>query len=475
MKLSKIMQFNLREERYVRKYMQSVGHATLNPEQPGAVQIHLIPPRNNVRDVNGIIGSPSVVILNGNYIVPIKQSYAILMNQFLRELDKYSGTTLKEFNLEKIIRDTVNAVHKVYYNTPKQKLIEDLSNWVHVFSDIALGHEVEGIVGFSIGEYAPFMRGPHRMDLMISAMEKNGCWNCNQKCIHCYAAGQEKSNVKELSTAEWKRIIDKLYNEACVAQVTFTGGEPTKRKDLVELVKYAEKMVTRVNTNGILLSEEYCDKLRKANLDSIQITFYSGDPEVHNHLVGVPMYNRTLAGIKNAIAAGLNVSINTPLCSLNKDYVETLRFLKELGIQYVTCSSLIITGNATTNVSKTTQLKKDELMSILAEAASFCKENDMEISFTSPGWLSEEEIKSIDGLMTVPMCGACLSNMAIAPNGEVVPCQSWLDGFTLGNMLNTDWTRIWDSEECSNIKNDTAKGNFNCPLKSMNETKMADY
>ena len=60
----------------------------------------------------------------------------------------------------------------------------------------------------------------------------------------------------------------------------------------------------------------------------------------------------------------------------------------------------------------------------------------MEISFTSPGWVAEEKLTELG--LVIPSCGACLSNMAIAPDGEVVPCQSWLgEDAGLGNMLTT--------------------------------------
>ena len=56
--------------------------------------------------------------------------------------------------------------------------------------------------------------------------------------------------------------------------------------------------------------------------------------------------------------AGLSVNINTPLCSVNADYVETLKFLKFLGVTYVTCSGLIPAGNAVTENSKAVRLKE---------------------------------------------------------------------------------------------------------------------
>lgn len=458
---------NVREWNYRRK-MNSVAHATLNPEGPGAVRIHLIPPKMGVKknETNGIENYPSVAILNGQYYVPVNRSYAVLLNEFIVQLNEFAGTTITELNIEQVIRKTVNEVHKVYYKTSKQVLIDDLKNMVEVFTNVAYGKPIDEKIGYmSIGDYAPFMRGPHRMDLMISSMVKNGCWNCNQKCLHCYAAGQREAEVPEISTKEWKDIINKCY-EACIAQVTFTGGEPTRRNDLVELVSHAKKLITRLNTNGTNLTEELCERLFKASLDCVQITFYSYDPFIHNQLVGAKMYDRTLKGITNALKVNLNVSINTPLCVINKDYVKTLQFLKELGIQYVTCSGLILTGNATLDESQNTKLSKNELYEVLKEAAQFCAENDMELAFTSPGWLSEEQIRGLG--LTVPMCGACLSNMAITPNGSVVPCQSWLSDEPFGNMLTDNWNEIWNSKACMAIRKKSAECNYYCPLNSDN-------
>ena len=124
------------------------------------------------------------------------------------------------------------------------------------FKQIAYGEEVTEEIGYlNIGEYADSMRAPHRMDLLVSAMTKDGHWHCNQKCVHCYAAGQVYAEEQELSTEEWKKVIDKC-REVCIPQLTFTGGEPTMRDDLPELIRYAAWFVTRLNTNGIRLTKE---------------------------------------------------------------------------------------------------------------------------------------------------------------------------------------------------------------------------
>lgn len=456
---------NRKEIMYRSEKMNEVRHATLNPNGPGAIRIHLIPPAmgvENAKDID-IEKYPAMIILNGQYYVPVNRSFSVLLNEFLTLLDKYAGKTVKDVDIEKIVKTTIKNVRKIYPFTSSKRMKEDLGNVIELFCDIAYGKTIETdeIPVMSIGSYAPFMRAPYRMDLMILAMTKDGNWHCNQKCLHCYAAGQPDAEVEELSTKQWGEIIKKCY-KACISQVTFTGGEPTMRKDLPEIVGYAKKLVTRLNTNGINMTKKLYKQLFDASLDCVQVTFYSSDPRKHNYLVGAEMYEKTLQGIKNILEVGLNISINTPLCSINKDYVKTLEFLHNLGIQYVTCSGLIITGNATKEKSISSQLSKEEIYSILEEAVAYCEKNDMELAFTSPGWIPEEDLKRLK--LTVPSCGACLSNMAVAPDGSVVLCQSWLSEEPLGNILCDEWDTIWNSEKCKKIRKESAKMEYKCPL-----------
>lgn len=450
---------NYKERKFYKKNLQEVLHTTLNPYEPGVVRIHLVPAK-----YNPFRADPSVVILNGKDILPINLAWTILLAIFIKEVNKFKGKEVTEEELKDVITATVNEAFKIYREPGRITLKEDLNRILSVFIDIAEGREPQEKIGqLSIGQYAKKMKAPHRMDLMISSMTKDGNWNCNQKCLHCYAAGQKYADKKELTTEEWKKVIDKC-REAYIPQLTFTGGEPTKREDLVELIDYARWFITRLNTNGVLLTEELCQKLYDASLDSIQITFYSSTPEEHNKLVGANNFDKIVQGIKNAIKVGLPLSINTPLCSINKNYVETLKYLKSLGVKYVSCSGLIITGNATKEESKATQLSKEELYEVLKEACQYAKDNLMEISFTSPGWLDEEKIKQLG--LDIPSCGACLSNMAIAPDGEVVPCQSWLgEDAGLGNILTTKWEKIWNNPKCKKRREYSAKSFGKCPLK----------
>ena len=447
-----------RERRYCRAHLDCVRHITLDPKGPGVVRIHMIPPRDETPD------APFLLLLNGARLVPLNLSWAIMLANLMDQLQAYEGQELAEDRWQALLTAAVEETHRTYPRTKRQTLAADLHLMLTSLIAIAQGREPEAEVDLlTLADYAPEMTAPHRMDLMVSAMEKDGGWHCNQKCLHCYAAGQPMGETPELSTEQWKTILDTL-RKVNIPQVTFTGGEPTLRSDLVELVQAAEWFVTRLNTNGRLLTPELCAGLYDASLDSVQVTLYSAEGNIHNQLVGVNGFNDTVQGIRHAVEAGLIVSVNTPLCSLNTHYADTLRFAHSLGVRYATCSGLIPSGSACGQESRATALTADELTDILRQAVDTARELGMELDFTSPGWLEEGTLRDL-GLSLIPSCGACLSNMAVTPDGKVVPCQSWLSEEPLGYLLRDDWADIWNSPLCAAIRAESAKLEHLCQLK----------
>ena len=450
-----------------RELKSGVKHCTFNPDGPGVVRIHLIPPKFRL-----LKNSSYVVILNGYYLLPLGYSWAVMLSNFIKETNEYDGREISDSDYVGIINKTVINTLKVYPFFSRDEMREDLSYMLDVIFAVARGEDVEAdIERMSVRSYAENMYAPHRMDLMVSAMsDGDGKWKCNQKCLFCYAAGEKLGKTKELSTDEWKRAIDKLKT-AGVPMLTFTGGEPTQREDLCELIGYSKWFVTRLNTNGVLLDEKLCRGLCSAGLDSLQITLYSHNEQVHNSLVGAQHFNDTVAGIRNAVSAGLDVSINTPLCRKNADYSETLRFIASLGVRFVTISGLICTGMAESRCEEY-DLSGDELYEIVREAKHFCTQNGMEIDFTSPGLIDEKRLEELN--MNVPMCGACLSNMAIAPNGTVIPCQSWLveDG-ALGNILSDSFKDIWKKADCKRLRGMSEEEAKCCPFRKRGQNGKA--
>ena len=411
----------LNQKLYELENWKQVIHTTWNPDGPGVIRMHMVPPKFNPFKI-----TESLVIINGSEILPINESGAILLTEYVKNVNAFGPGPMTDEELDVIIRKTFRGVKKVFPRVKDEVLKEDLFYYVDLFEAVAKGEAVDTDYGsLSISDYARFMTAPHRMDLIVSSMKRDGRWNCNQKCVHCYAADQKCAEEKELTTEEWKSIIHKLRKEK-ISQLTFTGGEPTMRKDIPELIKEARWFITRLNTNGVNLTKEYCKELREAELDNLQVTFYSCDEDIHN--------NR-----------------------------KTLEFLHDLGITYVTCSGLILTGNAKGEESEEMRIEGEELYESLRDAVVYAYAHDMEISFTSPGLVSSERLLKMQ--LNVPSCGACLSNMAVTPSGNVVPCQSWLSDEPLGNILTTKWKKIWNDPRCKKIREISAKEDQICQLR----------
>lgn len=447
----------LAEQRFVRRNLSVVRHVTLDPDGPGVLRIHLLPCRTRWQ------ATPLTAILNGQTVLPLDVSWAILLANLMTALEPYEGQELTPDQWGAIQQQAVQSTLTVYQGTPAEQIEGDLEVLLAALVAIARGQQPPvSVPAIDLGAYAPRMVAPHRIDLMISAMTKGGAWHCNQKCLHCYAAGQPLAETPELTTDQWLTILQKC-RAAGIPQVTFTGGEPTLRADLVPLVEAAQWFVTRLNTNGRLLTPELCGKLRSASLDAVQITLYSADADTHNTLVGAQGFADTVAGLQNAVAAGLNVSINTPLCSVNENYLATVQFAQSLGVRYFSCSGLIPAGSATGTPSVATRLSPAALADVLRPAMDYAAQNGLEIQFTSPGWLPDEVLLDL-GFTQLPSCGACLSNMAIAPDGTVLPCQSWLSGPGLGNILHTPWQQIWNGRDCRRIRGESAKMEHICQL-----------
>ena len=440
------------------KNIDEIVSLTIDPDGPGAIRIHLVPPRKIV------FGIPWTIIINGYHMLPINTSWAILIHEFILEVHKQGKNVFSNKDRELVDNNVIARMIELFPRAERKTIKSDLDDILDTLFDIAKGKEPNLYIGYMpLSKAARYLKAPHRVDLMISSLRVDGMWNCNQNCKLCYAAKGVEATSDEIDTNSWKQIIDNLHKSG-VSQLTFTGGEPTLRDDLVELVSYSKWFVTRLNTNGVKLTSSLCKDLYEASLDSVQITLYSANKNIHNILVGKDNYDATIEGIKNALNANLNVSVNTPLCSLNKDYVETIKFLHQLGISYFTCSGVIETGNATN--AKDEYLTRDELYELLKQATDYCYQNNLEIDFTSPGQIDDERLKELK--LTIPSCGACLSNMAIAPNGDVLSCQSSLDD-NLGNVLKESLSSIYKSSKCRKIRNRSAKDEHKCYLSSMEE------
>src|SRR6185369_3734038 len=111
---------------------------------------------------------------------------------------------------------------------------------------------------------------------------------CPLQCPYCSNPLELDRAGSELSTAEWKKVLSELA-EIGVLQIHFSGGEPTARKDLVELVQHATDvgLYSNLITSAVLLTKERLSALADAGLCHVQISFQGNEPGVADRVAGL--------------------------------------------------------------------------------------------------------------------------------------------------------------------------------------------
>ena len=232
--------------------------------------------------------------------------------------------------------------------------------------------------------------------------------------------------------------------------MVFTGGECMLREDFLELVSYSKQFATGIITNGTMLTAELAGSLRDAHLDWIQITLESASAATHDKIQGRKgAWKETVAGIKNAVAAGLSVSINATLSKQNaKGLKKLIDFAQKLNVRFVSTNAIINAGRGIDEKEKS-GVEDPELRKILEEAKAYAE--SLGISFN---WFLPTCYKNVNPVelgFGQRCCSACSVNMMVEPNGDVIPCQSWTQQ-KLGNILSDPWERIWENPTAQDIR-----------------------
>ncbi|MCX6554596.1 MAG: radical SAM protein [Candidatus Aminicenantes bacterium] len=273
---------------------------------------------------------------------------------------------------------------------------------------------------------------PYRMDLALT-------YRCNVNCSHCYNQRREST---ELSTDDWKKILKILWDNG-IPHVDFTGGEPTLREDLLELVAYAEDLgfITGLLTNGVRLADEsFVARLKAAGLDYVQITLESQHKEIHNRMVESDAFAKTVQGIKNVVAHSIHVITNSTLIAANRDHIDGLiPFLKKLGVRSFAVNSVIKAGKSR---HLDNGLSEKELLPMLNRLRLQAEREEMKFTWYTPTQYCR--LNPVESDLGVKQCTAGKYNLAIEPDGTVIPCQSFFR--PLGNILQDPFEQIYNHD-----------------------------
>jgi MoaA/NifB/PqqE/SkfB family radical SAM enzyme len=242
---------------------------------------------------------------------------------------------------------------------------------------------------------------------------------------------------RELTTEEWQQVIEHLWNES-VPHICFTGGEPTLREDLVDLVRHAEQlgMVTGLLTDGRRLADQdYLDRLLVSGLDHLQITLVSHVASVHDHLVGRPgAWEEAVAGLRNAVAGDIYVVVHVVVVPENADTVEeTVAYLAELGVPAVALSSPL----------RDTAEDTSPALQALERAQEAAYENGLALIWDLAAPYSHVNPVELEADMASDILTR--QHLYVEPDGDVLPTQGY--NIVLGNILLDVWAAIWGHPE----------------------------
>ena len=374
--------------------------------------------------------SEGILVINADRVLFLNETATAYAYFFMNGLS--SAEVLKK----------IRRAYRVDAETAKR----DYEKLIYTISTMAKTEKICPISYLDVKTVEPFthsLSAPLRMDLALT-------FKCQNDCVHCYTGGPHETD--ELGTDDWKKVIDRLHDIG-VFILTFTGGEPTLREDLPELLRYAENQgaVTGLITNGRRLRDkDYTEQLDKAGLDFVQITLESHRPQIHDQMTSSKgSWKETVAGIKNALQTKVYVTTNTTLSKYNaSEFLQTMDFIKELGISAFGCNSLIYSGKAS-EVSDEFALPLETLNELLPQIRD--KANQMGLKFL---WYTPTQYCRFDPVklgLGVKSCSAANISMCVGPNGDVYPCQSYFE--SLGNLLKDDWSKIWNNPLSVKLRN----------------------
>ncbi|WP_457559290.1 radical SAM protein [Candidatus Harpocratesius sp.] len=169
---------------------------------------------------------------------------------------------------------------------------------------------------------------------------------CNAQCVFCsiWHPDFQKELQEEMKTDEVKKIINDLH-ELGVQVVNFTGGEPTLRSDLPELISYVKRrgMMPTVATNGLSLYKW----IKNSKFKDVELIMVSLDwpfPEKHDLYRGIHIFKQAIKGIRAAVLERKTVIISMVVTKENLQYMEEMsRLAKKLGamIEMLPCENII--------------------------------------------------------------------------------------------------------------------------------------
>lgn len=266
---------------------------------------------------------------------------------------------------------------------------------------------------------------------------------CPLQCPYCSNPIELERAKGELSTDEWRRVLDEAA-ELGVLQVHFSGGEPTVRRDLPELVAHARRigLYSNLITSGVTLDRARLAALAQAGLDHAQLSIQDVDHQTAAHIANHPgVQGKKLAFARWVREIGLPLTINAVVNRHNVTRVERMIDLAvELGAVRVEVAHVQYYGWALRNrAALMPTLEQVQEATQRVEAARARLRGQIVIDYVVPDYYARQPKSCMGGW------GRQFLN--ITPSGEVLPCHAaqTIPGLVFDSVRHKPLAEIWAS------------------------------
>lgn len=270
---------------------------------------------------------------------------------------------------------------------------------------------------------------------------------CNLKCLHCFSNSSSQARMRELTTDEWLRFIDRLA-EMGVFLIFFGGGEPLSRNDIFDIAAHAKSagMEMCLLSNLTPITMDKAERLKDIGFYKVEGNLDGPDAPTYEALRNTPgSFTKTMEGIRNCLEAGLPLRINCTLTRLNEKHITRVAELAaSLGVTDLAFIRLIEAGRGGDNFQKLDFGEAHYRRQILPRLIEL---RHRYAGVMSIGYEQDEEIIGFsDPNKLLPWCGSGRIHCTVMPNGQVKPDHSFPDddpAVIAGNILERDFAEIW--------------------------------
>ncbi len=281
---------------------------------------------------------------------------------------------------------------------------------------------------------------------------------CDLACVHCRAAAQSERHANELSTEQGYRLLDEIRSFGEPLMV-FTGGDPLKRPDLYDLVRYSVKIGLRTNVTPSatpLLTAEAIDGFKEAGVTRMAISLDGPDAQSHDDFRGIPgTFDRALFALRHARDIGLETQFQTTVTRRNMERLhEVYEIAKEVRTKMWSLFFLIVTGRAAADDDLMAPEYEQvfEFMYQLSKTAPFPIKTTEAMHYrryVAQRMKAEGRAEMSESARSVAFRTAGVSDgkgfVFVSHTGEIFP--SGFLPITAGNVLNDSLTSVYRNSE----------------------------